>query len=46
MQALLDTERRRYTDLLDALEITATSEEALRSGARRVDDIRFAAGTH
>jgi hypothetical protein len=46
MQALLDTERRRYTDLLDALEITATSEEALRSGARRVDDVRFASGTH
>jgi hypothetical protein len=46
MQALLDTERRRYTDMLDALEITATSEEALRSGARRVDDVRFASGTH
>jgi hypothetical protein len=46
MTALLDTERRRYTDLLDALEITAAAEEALRSGARRVDDIRFASGTH
>jgi hypothetical protein len=45
MTALLDTERRRYTDLLDALEITAAAEEALRSGARRVDDIRFASGT-
>jgi hypothetical protein len=46
VQALLDTERRRYTDMLDALEITSASEEALRSGSRRVDDIRFASGAH
>jgi hypothetical protein len=46
VQVLLDTERRRYTDILDALEITAASEETLRSGSRRVDDIRFSSGAH
>lgn len=45
MQALLDTEKRRYTDLLDALEISAHAEEALRANARKVDDLRFASGT-
>jgi hypothetical protein len=44
MQALLDTEKRRYTDLLDRLEINAEAEEALRAGARKVDDLRFASG--
>jgi hypothetical protein len=46
VQALLDAERRRYTDILDALQITAASEEMLRTGSRRVDDIRFASGAH
>lgn len=45
MQALMDTEKRRYTDLLDGLEISAHAEEALRVNARKVDDLRFAAGT-
>jgi GTPase SAR1 family protein len=44
MQALMDTERRRFTDRLDALEIRQESEEALRAGARKVDDLRFASG--
>ena len=45
MHALMDTEKRRFTDLLDALEISAASEESLRAGARKVDDLRFASGT-
>lgn len=44
MQALLDTERRRFTHLLDRLEIREDSEESLRAGARKVDDLRFASG--
>lgn len=45
MQALLDTEKRRYTDLLDNLEISAQAEESLRANARKIDDLRFASGT-
>jgi energy-coupling factor transporter ATP-binding protein EcfA2 len=45
MQALLDTEKRRFTDRLDALAIVEDSEESLRSCARKVDDLRFASGT-
>ena len=45
MQALIDTEKRRYTDLLDALAIHDDSEDTLRSCARKVDDLRFASGT-
>jgi hypothetical protein len=44
MQGLLDTEKRRYTDLLDGLEIRPGTEDALRAGARKVDDLRFASG--
>ena len=44
MQGLIDTEKRRYTDLLDRLEIGAETEESLRAGARKVDDLRFASG--
>jgi hypothetical protein len=44
MQALVDTERRRFTDRLDALGIQAGTEESLRVGARKVDDLRFASG--
>jgi GTPase SAR1 family protein len=44
MQALLDTERRRFTDRLDALGIQAQTADSLRTGARRVDDLRFASG--
>lgn len=45
MQALLDTEKRRFTDVLDGLEISAHAEESLRANARKVDDLRFASGT-
>ena len=44
MQALVDTEKRRFTDLLDALQIQEGTEDALRVGARKVDDLRFATG--
>jgi GTPase SAR1 family protein len=44
MLALMDTERRRFTDRLDALEVLEESAEALRVGARKVDDLRFASG--
>ena len=42
VRALLDAERKRYTDLLDSLEIAPDAPEQLRSAARRVDDLRFA----
>jgi energy-coupling factor transporter ATP-binding protein EcfA2 len=44
MQVLLDTDKRRFTGLLDALGVLEGSEEALRASARKVDDLRFAAG--
>ncbi len=44
MLALLDTERRRFTDLLDGLGILEESEDALRASARKVDDLRFSSG--
>ena len=40
---LLDSERRRYTDLLDSLGIEPEAPERLRKAARKVDDLRFAA---
>ena len=40
---LLETERRRYLDLLDSLEVSHESPDLLRASARRVDDLRFAA---
>ena len=43
MSDLLDTERRRYTDLLDSLEISPEAPERMRSAARKVDDLRYAA---
>jgi energy-coupling factor transporter ATP-binding protein EcfA2 len=45
METLIGTEKRRYTDLLDALAIHDDSEETLRTCARKVDDLRFASGT-
>lgn len=42
---LLDSERRRYTDLLDSLEVSPDAPERMRSAARKVDDLRYAA-TH
>jgi hypothetical protein len=44
VDALMVTERRRYLDLLDALELPADSAERLRVLARQVDDLRFAPG--
>ena len=43
MSDLLDAERRRYTDLLDSLEISPETPERMRSAARKVDDLRYAA---
>jgi hypothetical protein len=45
-RALLETERHRFTGRLDALGLDAHTEEALRAGARKVDDLRFASGVH
>ncbi|WP_246855616.1 dynamin family protein [Nocardioides xinjiangensis] len=45
MSDLLDAERRRYTDLLDSLEVSPEAPERLRAAARKVDDLRYAA-TH
>ncbi|GAA2152152.1 dynamin family protein [Nocardioides koreensis] len=42
VRALLETERARYTDLLDSLEIDTDAAERLRVASRRVDDLRFA----
>ena len=42
---LLDAERRRYTDLLDTLEVSPDVPERLRAASRRVDDLRYAS-TH
>jgi predicted GTPase len=41
--ALLEAERRRYLDLLESLEIEPEVPEQVRTAARRVDDLRFAA---
>ena len=40
---LLAGEQARYTDLLDSLQISPGTAEELRTAARRVDDLRFAA---
>ncbi len=40
---LFGGERRRFIDLLDALEVSPEAPEKLRAASRRVDDIRFAA---
>jgi hypothetical protein len=42
---LLDAERRRYTDLLDSLQVSPEAPERMRAAARKVDDLRYAA-TH
>jgi hypothetical protein len=46
MEALLDGEAKRFVALLDELGIAFDVEEQLRSGARRIDDIRFGSFTH
>ena len=43
MQELLDTERQRYLQVLDDLEVDAAAAENLRVVSRRIDDLRFAA---
>ena len=40
---LLDSERQRFVDLLDAQELPVDSAEQLRALARKVDDLRFRA---
>jgi predicted GTPase len=40
---LLVAERRRYTDLLDGLGIDSGAPDRVRTAARRVEDLRFAA---
>ncbi len=40
---LLDTERQRYVEVLDALEVEPEAAENLRIVSRRIDDLRFAA---
>ena len=40
-----EAERRRYTDLLDSLQVAPETPERMRAAARKVDDLRYAA-TH
>jgi len=42
VQALMDEERQRFVERLDALELPTDSSEQLRGLARKVDDLRFA----
>jgi hypothetical protein len=42
VEALLDEERQRFLERLDAMELPTDSSEQLRALARRVDDLRFA----
>lgn len=43
VQSLLDAEKRRFVELLDATEMPVDAAEQLRGLARKVDDLRFAA---
>jgi hypothetical protein len=42
---LMEAERARFLELLDALEVSAADVERLREASRRVDDLRFAGRT-
>ena len=42
VRALMDEERQRFVERLDALELPSDSSERLRVLARKVDDLRFA----
>jgi energy-coupling factor transporter ATP-binding protein EcfA2 len=42
VSVLLDSERARYLDVLDALAVEPEGADRLREMARRVDDLRFA----
>ena len=44
VEALLASERARYLDLLDSLQIQQSGPDSMRAAARRVDDLRFAMG--
>jgi hypothetical protein len=43
VEALLDTERRRYLEVLDELGVDPDAAENIRTVTRRIDDLRFAA---
>ena len=43
---LLESERRRFVDLLDGVALPADAADDLRNAARRVDDLRFAGKGH
>jgi energy-coupling factor transporter ATP-binding protein EcfA2 len=43
VQGLLDAERARYLEVLDALPVDPGTAEKLREESRRIDDLRFAA---
>jgi hypothetical protein len=43
VRELLDVERRRFTDLLDTVEVGPDVPDRLRDAARRIDDLRYAA---
>jgi len=43
VQELLDTERRRFLDVLEGLDVDPNAAENLRVVSRRIDDLRFAA---
>jgi hypothetical protein len=45
VDALMDDERARYLEVVDALGIDPQAPEQLRETARRIDDLRFAATT-
>jgi hypothetical protein len=38
----MDTERARFLEVLDGLEVDEAAVERLRDASRRVDDLRFA----
>ncbi|HEU4567685.1 MAG TPA: GTPase [Marmoricola sp.] len=44
VEQLMEQERRRFVDRLDALGIDAEAADRLRAAAREVDDLRFAGG--
>ncbi|MCW2766645.1 MAG: Dynamin family protein [Nocardioides sp.] len=46
VRALLNSERARFTDLIDALELHPEAPDQLRQASRRVDDLRFAVIQH
>jgi hypothetical protein len=42
VEALMDSERQRFLDLLDALELPSDTSEPLRVLARQIDNVRLA----